>query len=452
MADRCCENCGGAVPPRTSRQRNPEGALVCDSCISLNLPKWSAAMSYASTMGEGPEMERRMVASIASIARVRRARTAGLRIVAHDSGDNAIINHCPFCGSGGVVAKGAGTVACEFCHSNFTVQVQPAHPFMPQTVDGQPVPPAGMPGDTPTEMSAPLDPAVNETEEGVVDDEGVDPVDPTGQEPPATKPKAPVPPQFAKGSSRTAAPVSTYLCDRCGHYRTSEGCEYCTALAEEQGHRHGPTVVDQIAHGLWPWGSTAAYRTDEGHTLTEDAYMARLALAHADNRDAVLDVVRHRHVAAQHPTSDCWACKGEGTTPGTDEACPTCDGTGLVEVKIPSAEASTQAAAGDNPHERTCTNQRCLDYGARVTDDHEHYIVGDARHVHFPGGGEFSAAKRADLLNPDLGVDDNDRDLLDHSGSGTDWDADLLAPAPHVIPARVVPPWLRDEQTGGFYS
>lgn len=410
MADRRCENCGGAVPPRTSRQRNNNGSLVCDSCISLNLPKWSAAMSYAAAMGEGAEMKRRMVESIASIARVRRARTAGLRIVAHDSGDNAIINHCPFCGSGGVVAKGEGTVSCEFCHSNFTVQVQPAHPFMPQTVDGQPVPPAGMPGDQPTEMSAPLDPAVNETEEGVVDDENVepdvDPADPTGQEPPGNQPKGPkrpVPPQFAKGGSTTAAQVTQQDKDLAQVAKTMTGREFIAYQHKGKGcdcPRSMPMCRwgrfwDRAMAGEYDGEVKTAYRTDEGHTLDESAYMARLALSHADDRDAVLDVVRYRHTAAQQPTVDCRSCKGEGTTPGTDEACEVCDGTGLVEVKIP---------------------------------------------------------KQADLLNPDSGIDVNDRDLLARSGLDDEWDEDLLAPPAVPTPRRMVPPWLRDEQTGGFYS
>jgi len=34
------------------------------------------------------------------------------------------------------------------------------------------------------------------------------------------------------------------------------------------------------------------------------------------------------------------------------------------------------AAAGDNPSERECTNQRCVDYGTRVDANHTHQPVG----------------------------------------------------------------------------
>jgi hypothetical protein len=69
-----------------------------------------------------------------------------MRTIAHDSGDSETIFHCPFCGSGAVIGRSDGTTECEFCHTHFTVQVQPAHPAMPQTINGQPVPAPGMPG------------------------------------------------------------------------------------------------------------------------------------------------------------------------------------------------------------------------------------------------------------------------------------------------------------------
>lgn len=37
---------------------------------------------------------------------------------------------------------------------------------------------------------------------------------------------------------------------------------------------------------------------------------------------------------------------------------------------------TSTGAAGDNPTERTCTNQRCLDYGTHVEVDHEHKPLG----------------------------------------------------------------------------
>jgi hypothetical protein len=58
---------------------------------------------------------------------------------AHDSGDGQTIYHCPFCGSGQVLARSDRTIECEFCHTAFTVQVQPEFSAFPQTVNGQPM-------------------------------------------------------------------------------------------------------------------------------------------------------------------------------------------------------------------------------------------------------------------------------------------------------------------------
>lgn len=69
-----------------------------------------------------------------------------VRKVAHDSGDGETIYHCPFCGSGQVVARSDRSIECNFCHTNFTVQVQPQFSAFPQTIDGQPVQVPGMPG------------------------------------------------------------------------------------------------------------------------------------------------------------------------------------------------------------------------------------------------------------------------------------------------------------------
>jgi hypothetical protein len=69
-----------------------------------------------------------------------------LRTVAHDSGDGETIYHCPFCGGGQVTGRSDGTVECGYCQTHFTVQVQPSHPGMPQTIDGKPHENPEMPG------------------------------------------------------------------------------------------------------------------------------------------------------------------------------------------------------------------------------------------------------------------------------------------------------------------
>jgi ribosomal protein S27AE len=48
------------------------------------------------------------------------------------------LRHCPRCGSGNVTGGSDGSVTCGFCDFVFKVYAQPTHPFMPQTVDGQP--------------------------------------------------------------------------------------------------------------------------------------------------------------------------------------------------------------------------------------------------------------------------------------------------------------------------
>lgn len=52
--------------------------------------------------------------------------------------DDQALRHCPRCGSGNVTGGSDGSVTCGFCNFVFKVYAQPTHPFMPQTVDGQP--------------------------------------------------------------------------------------------------------------------------------------------------------------------------------------------------------------------------------------------------------------------------------------------------------------------------
>lgn len=69
-----------------------------------------------------------------------------LIITAHDGGDGIQLMHCPFCGSGALVARSDNSTECDSCMTCFTVQVQPQYPFSPQTMQGQDVVPPGMPG------------------------------------------------------------------------------------------------------------------------------------------------------------------------------------------------------------------------------------------------------------------------------------------------------------------
>lgn len=98
---------------------------------------------------EVPPMIRSMNVRVATVVRpgnpLRIRTTSRIRVQAHDSGDGETIFHCPFCGSGQVIARSDGTVECEFCSTAFTVQVQPQMPAFPQTIDGVPVDVPGMP-------------------------------------------------------------------------------------------------------------------------------------------------------------------------------------------------------------------------------------------------------------------------------------------------------------------
>ena len=162
----------------------------------------------------------------------------GARHLAHDSGDGADLSHCPFCGSGSIIGGHDGTVSCEFCGKNFTVQVQPEFKGMPQTVNGQPYNIPGMPGGGPDAGAA-----------GEVESDAAE-------------------------QSQQGAPVS-----------------------EDDGHPHfdseglpkDPQPEDKKPN---PFAATSMLVTDDGTALPTRSYLQHLALAHAEDRNAVLAQVR----------------------------------------------------------------------------------------------------------------------------------------------------------------
>lgn len=107
-----------------------------------------------------------------------------IQIIAHDSGDGETIFHCPFCGSGQVLARSDGAVDCEFCSTAFTVQVQPQMPSFPQTIDGMPVQVPGMPAGGQNANvppgGAPMDPMA--PDDGAEGEEGAPPDGPPDEE------------------------------------------------------------------------------------------------------------------------------------------------------------------------------------------------------------------------------------------------------------------------------
>jgi ribosomal protein L34E len=117
---RNCDKCGARSSPHIPRQR-VGSELWCGMCAQNQERNMTTA---------------RIAISLNDDRIVR---------VAHDSGDGETLFHCPFDGSGQIIARSDGTVECEFCNAAFTVQVQPTMPAFPQTVNGVPVDVPGMP-------------------------------------------------------------------------------------------------------------------------------------------------------------------------------------------------------------------------------------------------------------------------------------------------------------------
>lgn len=72
-----------------------------------------------------------------------------MRRTAHVSGNQIDVFHCPFCGSGAVVARSDLSIECSFCNSAFTVTVSPVYPAFPMSMGGQPYPWPGRPDGDP---------------------------------------------------------------------------------------------------------------------------------------------------------------------------------------------------------------------------------------------------------------------------------------------------------------
>jgi ribosomal protein L37AE/L43A len=130
MAERRCDNCSIRMPAYRPRFTEEDGSHVCEGCHNgrPGRPLTGVKVTTPQT------------------AQAPFIRVQG-RIIktAHQSGDNVTIYHCPFCGSGQVVAGSDGTVECDFCDTTFIVQVQPQQSSMPQTINGVPQQLPGMP-------------------------------------------------------------------------------------------------------------------------------------------------------------------------------------------------------------------------------------------------------------------------------------------------------------------
>lgn len=165
-------------------------------------------------------------------------------VVAHDSGDGETIYHCPFCGSGQIIARSDGTIDCEFCHTMFTVQVQPEYPAFPQTINGQPVQVPGMPGQIDSPVGAPADPNA--------------PMDP----------------------SQVGAPPAD---------GDGDGAVDADGDGEDDDFAAPASASNQP-----PWLKGSALVTATGARLDPEDFVAHLAIKHAPDKAAVIEQVRAR--------------------------------------------------------------------------------------------------------------------------------------------------------------
>ena len=104
MAHRTCDKCGIRMPPYRPRFTEDDGDRVCEGCHN-GRPGRPLTGSL-----ETPITVAQPVVAGAPFIRVGGA----LIKVAHQSGDGVTIYHCPFCGSGQVIAGSDGTVSCDF--------------------------------------------------------------------------------------------------------------------------------------------------------------------------------------------------------------------------------------------------------------------------------------------------------------------------------------------------
>ena len=183
----------------------------------------------------------------------------GMKKQAHDSGDGETIYHCPFCGSGQVIARSDRTIECEFCHTCFTVQVQPEFSAFPQTINGMPVQVPGMPGQSGVDPMGGADPMADPMGGGMnPDGTPMDPeVDPMGggEFPPAGE----------------------------------DGGDPAEQESEEEDDEGPPKKGKDGGNPF-----TSSLRGKAGKIMAFDDYLAHLAVTHTTNRERTIALIRER--------------------------------------------------------------------------------------------------------------------------------------------------------------
>ena len=149
-------------------------------------------------------------------------------------GDDMTMHHCPRCGSGGITGGSDGSITCSFCQLVFKVYAQPTHPFMPQTINGQPY-------QSPGQQPLSTDPLP--ASDGAI------------VEPPVSNPTA------GPGAAAPGGGLERFR-------------------------------VDGGAPGVEPELQAAAMVTHMGVALPFDSFIAHLAIRHADDPAGVIEQVR----------------------------------------------------------------------------------------------------------------------------------------------------------------
>jgi hypothetical protein len=161
---------------------------------------------------------------------------------AHDSGDGETIFHCPFCGSGQVLAASDGTVDCDFCQTSFTVQVQPQMPAFPQTVNGMPIDVPGMPAGG-ENASVPPDSPLAQQNATPDDGGGFPPGDESESQPPeegdpgSDDTASGGPPDFLKNSYRTTRGATVTRVDMMRHLAITHALDRRAMTARVRAER-----------------------------------------------------------------------------------------------------------------------------------------------------------------------------------------------------------------------
>jgi len=264
----------------------------CDDRATKRL-LWAEGMAYIPTCDahEGKARHRIEVTNKDEVASVKSIpKAAVLTKEGHDSGDGMTVFHCPFCGSGQVLARSDRTIECQFCHTAFTVQVQPVYPNFPQTIDGQPMQVPGMPGQV-DPMGGGMPPGAG--------------APPSGDEEPGDSP-------FGSDDLDDSGVPPTDEAD--AEADDDSGSGDSSGHEKETGN---------------PFAKKT-YRTAKGHLLSEADYLRHIAIT--TSPDPLLTAAQIKMARL----SDCTTCGGSGYATKDPSGqrtftCPCCHGAGAHE-------------------------------------------------------------------------------------------------------------------------